>query len=269
MRRSALLLLLLSGLLAACSSADTVETPTEEPDPVIDPVPDPTPDPDPASWQPLFSGSDLSAWQTWLESEGADSDPQGIFRLEDGVLHILGVDSAVSGQGYLKSRATYSTFRLRFEYMWGERRFNTTDAPRGGGLLYLANGPDKIWPRSLEFQIQEGDTGDLWLIDQTSVDTTITPGSNPVQFQPDGQAYTTTAAPYTRLKKSMTTDTPTGWNTVELIVGEDAIEHRVNGTLVNRVANPQYGGAALTSGHLVFQAQNSEIMLRNLEIMTP
>ena len=257
-----LLLSALLALLAACSQPEThLEPPAgDDPPPVDEPAPQPS------EWQPLFTGSDLSGWQTWFPSQGANSDPDGIFKLTDGVLHILDVEDDAREEGYLISEATYSTYHLRFEYQWGERRFGNADAPRGGGLLYHAGGSDKIWPRSLEFQIQEGDTGDLWLIDRTTAETTITPGSDPVQYQAGGEAYTTEAAPYTRLKKSETTDTSSGWNTVELIVTADAIEHRVNGVVVNRITNPTYGGAPLTSGQLVFQAQNSEILLRNLEL---
>lgn len=267
-RRSIFVLsFLLVGLLAACSQPEmSVDPPPSDDPPPVD-SPAPTPTPQPSAWQPLFTESDLTGWKTWFASRGANSDPNGIFKLEDGVLHILDVAADAREEGYLMSLETYSSYHLRFEYQWGEKRFGNEDAPRGGGLLYHAGGPDKIWPRSLEFQLQERDTGDLWLIGRTTAETTIAPGSDPVQFQEGGDAYTTKAAPYTRLKKSETTDTSAGWNRVELIVSEDAIEHRVNGVVVNRITHPVYDGGPLDSGHLVFQAQNSEIFLRNVEIM--
>ena len=44
---------------------------------------------------------------------------------------------------------------------------------RDGRLPYFFNGPDKIWPRSLEFQIQETDVGDLWLLDGSKITTKV------------------------------------------------------------------------------------------------
>ena len=28
---------------------------------------------------------------------------------------------------------------------------------------------DKVWPRSLEYQVQEGDCGDFWMTDSTTI----------------------------------------------------------------------------------------------------
>ena len=45
-----------------------------------------------------------------------------------------------------------------------------TFAPREGhardsGILYNVQGEQKVWPRSIEFQIVEGGTGDFWMTD--------------------------------------------------------------------------------------------------------
>ncbi len=36
---------------------------------------------------------------------------------------------------------------------------------RDSGILYDIQGPNKVWPRSIEFQINEGCTGDFWMTD--------------------------------------------------------------------------------------------------------
>jgi hypothetical protein len=266
-----LLALLLVALLASC--ARQLPGPTIPPPDDTPPIDEPgEPTPDPEGWEPLFPEGDLSGWYSWFESTGR-GDPDGAFKLEDGVLHILDVPEGARDQGFLASLETYGSYHLRFEYMWGEKRFDNGNAPRGGGLLYHAGGPDKIWPRSLEFQLQEGDTGDLWFIGRTSAETTVVDAAaTPPQYQEGGEAYTTTPAPFSRLVKSETFDKAEGWNEVELIVGEDEIVHIVNGEVNNRVMNPMQLGTsgemvALGEGRIVFQAQNSEIMLRNLEIM--
>jgi hypothetical protein len=51
---------------------------------------------------------------------------------------------------------------------------------RDAGVLYnIPEGTtDKVWPKGIEFQIQQGDCGDFWMIDSTTishVDSVTTP----------------------------------------------------------------------------------------------
>lgn len=266
-RPPALRLLLLTGLLAACTQPAPPDAAPPDTPPGSSPPPVPAPEQPDAGWTPLL-GTDLSGWSAWPGQD--DSVNDGVFRVEDGVLHVLGVptDAPRGGEGYLASTATYRNYHLRFEYSWGEERFN--DAERGGGLLYHVVGPDKRWPRSLEFQIQEGDVGDLWLIDRTSADTTVASVSAATpQYQAGGAPYTTEPRTYARLVKGETAEKP-GWNQVELVVTGDGITHVVNGVVNIRITNPtQPGGGGkvpLTEGRIAFQAQNAEMMFRNIEI---
>ncbi len=60
-------------------------------------------------------------------------------------------------------------------------------------------------------------------------------------------------------------------NRVELIVTADDITHIVNGKVNNRVTNPRQpasggGTVSLREGRIAFQAQNTEMLVRNLEI---
>ncbi len=43
------------------------------------------------------------------------------------------------------------------------------EGKRNSGLLYLAVGPDAIYPTSLECQIEETDVGDLWIVNGAAV----------------------------------------------------------------------------------------------------
>lgn len=51
--------------------------------------------------------------------------------------------------------------------MGGKRFPLRADVKRDSGILYHFVGPEKIWPRSAECQIQETDTADFWLVDDT------------------------------------------------------------------------------------------------------
>jgi len=109
----------------------------------------------------LFNGSDLSNFDTFLKSTGLNADPKHVFQVEHGVIHISGQEF-----GYIITKQEYRNCYLRAEFKWGEGTY----APREGqardsGILYNIQGPQRVWPRSIEFQINEGATGDFWMTD--------------------------------------------------------------------------------------------------------
>src|SRR5215475_10986512 len=42
------------------------------------------------SWTPLFDDT-LSRFYRWMPSKGRDNDPQGVFAMDGGTLHVLGI----------------------------------------------------------------------------------------------------------------------------------------------------------------------------------
>src|SRR5262249_19674803 len=142
-----------------------------------------------SGWTPLFDGVDLDGWYAWLPSSGRE-DPHGVFRAEDGMIHILGVDLA-PGEfelGYLSTVAEHADFRARFEYKWGTR--NYVGWGPDSGFFIAAVGPDKIWPRALECQVMAGDTGSTYLFDNTTLETTIDPAIAAPTYLATGTPYT-------------------------------------------------------------------------------
>ena len=178
-------------------------------------------------------------WYRFLPSTGRNADPAGVFKLVDGQLHVLDIPVTNDFQefGYVATTRDYSNYHLRLRYRWGDKRFvPRASEKRDSGVLYHVVGPDLIWPRSVECQIQEGDTGDIFLVDGTGATTTVSPVPTPGerQFAEGGVAYTQVDG---RIVKSATVDSLTDWNTVEVIVtGAEAV-HIVNDTLVARVSN--------------------------------
>lgn len=228
-------------------------------------------------WTSLFDGKNLDGWYTWLPSTGKNNDPKGVFKADNGMLHIL--DIPVTGQkqefGYIARPETFKNYRLRFEYKWGQKRFKPRNASkRDSGLLYNVVGPDKVWPRSIEFQIQEGDTGDFWLLGGTTTTTTVTSAStDSPEYQERGEPYTSKPGSFVRLTKSHTYDKKVGWNKVEVIVTENEAIHIVNGKVNNRGTafmqpdpkNPNHM-IPLNEGRILFQAEGAEVFYRNIEI---
>ena len=113
----------------------------------------------------LFDGKDLSNFDSFLKTKGLNSDPDHVFTLENGVIHISG-----SEFGYLITKRDFKDYYLRAEFKWGE----ATHAPREGmardsGILYHVQGEQKVWPTSIEYQICEGQTGDFYMTDGVGI----------------------------------------------------------------------------------------------------
>jgi hypothetical protein len=225
-------------------------------------------------WQPLFNGRDLTGWYTYLPSHGVDRDPEGVFRVEDGVLHILNVPQRGRREfGYVATRAEFENYHLRLEYRWGEKRFPPREhAKRDSGIIYHVTGPDRVWPRGVEYQIQEGDTGDFWLIGGTTLATTVasTRTAEP-RYQQHGEPYTSRPGRFVRVVKDGTYERLEGWNTAEVIVRGNTAVHLINGRVNNRAygifqPGPNGEPVPLTRGRILLQAEGAEIMFRNIEI---
>ena len=222
-----------------------------------------------SGWENLFNGTDLSGWYSYLPSKGKNNDPEGVFRAEDGVLHILGVDDKGHREfGYLATEKSYTNYHLRLEYRWGEKRFAPRDrSKRDSGVVYHVSGPDKVWPQGVEYQIQEGDTGDFWLLSGTTLQTTVasTRAKEP-QFAQNGAPYTSRGGRFVRIVKDATHEQD-GWNTVDIIVQGGTATHMINGQVNNR-AYTLYtpGGKVLDSGKILLQAEGAEVFYRNVQI---
>jgi hypothetical protein len=209
----------------------------------------------------LFDGKNLNQFDTFLPSTGLNADPTHVFTVEDGVVHVSGTE-----MGYFITKREYKNYYLRAEFKWGEGTF----APRAGqardsGILYNIQGPDKVWPRSVEFQINEGCTGDFWMTDGAALT-----GKDGVRVTgPDGKA-----AKIDRFNKGVWKNVagyrdPTNelenahgeWNVVELVNREGHVWQYVNGKLANEGTN-----AFPLSGKVLFQSEGAEVYFRNIKL---
>lgn len=194
---------------------------------------------------PIFQPADSTGWHVYTSRNG-HADPESVFRFEDGMIHVSGQDF-----GYLITNKPYANFHLIVEFKWGEKKYPPREnAKRDAGILYhteIYNG-DKIWPRSLEFQIQEGDCGDFWMTDSTTITHNDT--------------LTTMAAGAFRVEKTKDAEKPNGeWNVAEIIVKEGHIVHMLNRQMVN------YAMTGNTStGFIVLQSEGAEIFYRKPRI---
>jgi len=243
-------------------------------------------------WTPLLRGDSFDGWYVLVAGRAKNVDPDRIFTVKDGVVHAF-ADAPEGKQmpfAGLFTEKEFSRFHLRLEFKWGTKRFAPRqNSPRDAGILFHITQPDRIWPQSVECQIQEHDVGDIYAVYST-VTTTIDPktkdamdatydkmGSPMFMEAADGGVSITQSAegsPYGvgRVRRSKDLERE-GWNTVDVIVEGDQAVYLVNGKVNNRCTKMRRPDPAdpkrtipMTQGRILLQAEGAEILYRNIEI---
>ena len=258
-------------------------------------------------WAPLWNGKDLDGWSTWMQRPEPTSQVPGLTRGADGrytepiganrdPLKVFTVVPDVDGRpairisgeamGELRSTRVLEDYHLRFQFKWGEKKWPPRDAPtrqRDSGLLYHVHaGPGeggRLWARSIELQIQEGDTGDLYAVGSAiavrakTVPSKSVPATTPTEYiyDPTGPwTYFSQIAGQTgRCIKQPDAEHPTGqWNTLELVcLGQQCI-HVVNGKVVMRLHGAtritDAVPTSVTSGAIILQSEGAEVFYRDI-----
>ena len=218
------------------------------------------------TWKSLLDPS-LSRFYRWLPSNGRNRDPEGVFRMEGEVLHILGLPTSGKPKdfGYLATWDRFHDYRLRLEQKWGTETFAPRkNQPRDSGLLYHLLTPDQIWPTCVEFQIMEHSTGDMWMLSGTGLTTTVRDvHASPPKFDPLGQEVALSGG---QLLKSEEPESLTGWNALELIASGRDSAQIVNGRRVNAATDIAVDDRGLRQGAIALQAEGAEVFYRNVRI---
>ncbi len=241
----------------------------------------------------LFDGNtrkDLSAFYTWLPKFGRE-DPDRVFSVVD---QIDGAPAIrVSGQhwGGFVTKENYTNYKLIVEFRWGlltwAPRANKT---RDSGILLHGQGEDgnaakdfkSPWLRSVEYQIIEGGTGDIILVNgyDRGSDTLIAPrlsakvAANGKNWDPAGTLKEFTRGridwQYRDISWRDTLDfrgprdveKPVGqWNRIEAICEGGNVTYFLNGVKVMEGRD-----GAFTSGRLLFQSESAELFFRLIEL---
>jgi hypothetical protein len=219
----------------------------------------------------LFNGKDFTGFDILLQSKGLNNDTDKVFQVEKGVIHVSGNDF-----GGIVTQKEYENYYLRTEFKWGEKTYlDRVGKARDCGILYNITGaipapPRGVWPRSFEFQIIEGGTGDIWLIKGASLkvkgqlissqegppDDNIQYTKSPRFGEGPWQNVTGYRDPVGEVEK------PHGqWNLLELVVDHDHVKYWVNGKLVNEATDLN-----ASKGKLLFQTEGAEVYYRNIEM---
>jgi hypothetical protein len=196
---------------------------------------------------PLLTGQDaasgeLAGWKFF--SEDPKAKPGDVWKLSpDGVLSCRGTP-----KGYIATRKEYTDFTLRLEWRWPK------DKTGSGGILVRMTGPDKIWPKSLEPQINSGNAGDFWGLDGFSL------------AGPANRSKVIAESPFgklTNLKKTAAMEKPAGeWNRYEIVARGDTVVLTINGREVNRATR-----CDVVPGKICLTAEGNEYFFRNVELI--
>ena len=253
------------------------------------------------AWRPLFNGRDLDGWDTFLARPDPAWDVPGMKRDEHGryagpiglnrdPLHVFNIETVdgrpaihITGQGFgvMTTRESFGNFHLRLQIKWGERKWGyKLHAPRDCGLLYFVHGEQGFdhgtWPRSIEFQIQEHDMGDLYAI-ATRITVKARPetvnGRTLQLYDPAGPPVAFWQQPPlgNRCVKLGDPEKPKGeWNTLDLICCNGDSIHVVNGQVVMRLHHAErldgVTPAPLMAGQISLQTEGAEVYYREVEI---
>jgi hypothetical protein len=198
----------------------------------------------------LFNGKDLSGWEADVPARDTDKAAPESFIVRNGLLVSLG-----NPKGHLLTKDAYRNYRLEVEY-----RF--PGPPGNCGVLVHASRPRalyKMFPQSIEVQMQSGQAGDFWVIQE---DIQV-PDMEKRRPRNEGEKWGGTEADARRiLNLTDTSEKPLGqWNTMVIEARDRTIKVWVNGDLVNE-------GSAATAdrGRIALQAEGTEVEFRRVDI---
>jgi hypothetical protein len=235
-------------------------------------------------WTALFNGKNLDNFDIAYSSKPVDARPaSAMFEVKDGVVHTYPGQAAGSTQpsAYFQTRDEHSNFVLHLEYKWGEKKY----APRmhrvmdAGLVFHIYDSRPNNWPYGVEYQIEDGNAADLWLLSATA-DVATKPNLQPRTPDPlqdnspyyatDGQVATQGGyKKFLRIRHAANFEKP-GWNSVDVVVRGDSAVYLINGQVGMRLTNmKKWDGrrwVRLDRGKILFQAEYADISYRDIKI---
>jgi hypothetical protein len=180
-------------------------------------------------------------WKGFHEDPNAKTED--VWLIRDGLVICKG-----NPKGYLRTEQDFTNFVLKLEWRRPKEK-----PPGPGGVLVRMTGKDKIWPKSLEAQLNAGAAGDFWGLGGYHLSG---PADRMTSVEND-QLGT-----LTNLKKTHDAEKPPGeWNQYEIIADGDVVVLKINGQEVNRAT-----GCDVVPGKICLTSEGEEIHFRNVRL---
>lgn len=214
----------------------------------------------PAAPLELFNGRDLSGW-TKVVRAGDLADPL-TWTVADGVLKCSGRPN-----GYLRTEGSYKNYKLTVEWRWSGPDLppDSQGRPRNrnSGVLVHISGPDTVWPKSIEAQLQQTNAGDIYDIGNVGFAELLAAREKAVAAAgADAEAVKRAQGQRRVPKAGASSEKPIGeWNTYEITCSGDTLILRVNGVDQNRATK-----IGATEGHIALQSEGAPIEFRNVKV---
>jgi hypothetical protein len=191
----------------------------------------------------LFNGNDFTGWKKYSTDKNANLDEA--FTVDAAGKHIV-----IKGKpaGYIVTEQEYGNYELTLQWRWGDATARA--GSRNSGVLLHVSGPDKIWPKSAEAQLQEGQAGDFWLIEGFKL------SADKARQDPRSARH------FFRVGKGEAIEKPIGeWNTYVITCKGDTIRLSINGREVNSGEASEF-----QKGKIAIQSEGAEIHVRNIKL---
>jgi hypothetical protein len=180
----------------------------------------------------LFNGYNMDGWSAYLNNDGKMDQ---VWSVADGMISCVGKPA-----GYIYTDRSYQNFVLEVDWRWD----SVTKKGGNSGVLFRQVGEHKVWPKSIEAQLQSGSAGDFWCI-----------GEFPMKTDPDRTRGRNTK------HMEMNENEVGQWNHYEIhCIGGDVVL-MVNGKVVNTASD-----CAEVSGPICLQSEGTAIQFRNIRI---
>ncbi len=201
-----------------------------------------------AQSQQLFNGVDLSGWHSDVPEADTNQNIEKSFIVRDSLLVSMG-----EPRGHLISDSVFQNYCLQVEYRFVAK-------PGNCGVLVHASTPRalyKMFPKSLEVQMQHNEAGDFWCI----VEDIEVP--NMLERRGPKEEWGITEGKKRRIiNLTDGSENPLGeWNTMKIECVADTIKVWVNNDLVN------YGyNCTASKGKIAIQAEGTEVEFRTIDV---
>ena len=196
----------------------------------------------------LFNGSNLTGWHADVPEMDTNPAAKTPFIIRNGLLVSLGTPG-----GHLITDSVYKNYRLKVEYRFAS-------VPGNCGVLVHASTPRalyKMFPKSIEVQMQHKDAGDFWCIEE---DITVPDMERRRGLKSEWGINGDKKRRILNLTDG--SEKPAGeWNTMTIECLSNSIKVWVNNDFVN------YGfNCTASHGQIALQAEGSEVEFRKVEL---